>query len=118
MPSSWCQARLNAQARFPQGNAQAKGGSLYQMLHDALQASALERIWREIEQRLEEPEYAEYQGAYLFFSSKNTKSIYKGATLAQAWETFNTQLTHVFDPQFLDEDLVWLGLGKKTICRE
>ena len=118
MPSSWRQARLNAEARFREANTRSKGASLHQMLHYALQPGVLDTIWRDIQQRLEEPEYALYRGAHLFFSSKNTKSVYKGTTLAQMWKSFNTQLVHTFNFQYLDEGRFWLDLGKETVCRE
>ena len=118
MPSSWHQARFNSEARFREARVHNKNISLSQMLHYPLQASVLHLIWQDIQQRLEELEHAIYRGAQLFFSSKNTKSVYKSITLAMMWEKFNTQLSYTFDFQYLDEDRFWLDLGKETVCQE
>ena len=118
MPSSWRQASLNAQARFGETNTRGKGQGAYQRLHYPLQAETLGRIWHEIEQRLQEPEFALYRGAQLFFANKNTKAMYKAGTLARTWARFQAQLDYAFDFEHLDADRLWLDVGKETVCSE
>lgn len=97
MPSSWRQARLNSEARFREAYVQDKDAKLFQMLYYPLQAVELEVIWDDIQHRLKEPEYAIYRGAQIFFSCKNTKSIYKSPTLAKMWQKYKEYLDYTFD---------------------
>jgi hypothetical protein len=89
-----------------------------QILHSPLQAEELELIWEDIQQRLEEPEYAIYRGAQVFFSSKNTKCRYKSRTLARMWEKYKEYLNYTFNLQFLDQEYFWFDLGKETVAQE
>jgi hypothetical protein len=119
MPSSWLQARLNAEARYREANgSRIEGMSILQMLHYPLCSEGLDAIWQNIQHRTMEPEYIAYQGAQLFFSCKNQKGVYKGSTLAQVWNKFYTGLEFAFDFQYINEDQFWLDLGKETMCKE
>lgn len=91
---------------------------LLQLLHHGLPVDILDSIWRDVQVRIQEPEYAPYRGARIFFSSKNTKTVYKGDSLAAMWAKFQVQLNHIFDFQYLNEDHFWLDLGKETVCQE
>jgi hypothetical protein len=117
MPISWQQARLNSEARFQEASAVKDNPiSHQQQLHYPLQREVLSPIWDSIERELKRPRNAIYKGAFLFFSNKNTKSVYKAGTVAKMWEKFEAQMEFNFDSNYFDDERVYIDLGKETIC--
>lgn len=118
IPCSWEQARGKAEAyykeRYTRGDPR-EAPSQARSLHYSLHPDSLAAIWGDVERRLLEPRNQIYQGAQLFFSSKNTKLRFAYKTVSGAWEGFNRTLESTIDLSYCDRNQVWFDLGKEVV---
>jgi hypothetical protein len=118
LPCSWKAAQLQAKARNYETTAIIdKSESRSQRLQYALQPRFLAAIWTEIYQLASQPGNGLFQGAQLYFTSKNTKLLYKGPTISKAWQGLSSSLDSALDFDYIDQNQVWVDLGKETICK-
>jgi hypothetical protein len=83
-----------------------------------VQGHVLGAAWEEITRRCARPEHALFARPRLLFTSKGTKLLYKGETLAAVWGRLEQSLAYGLDPDYFSRAEVWADLGKETACAD
>jgi len=120
-PHSWEHARQKAVAHYKEHSTRIVDEKLLNqalLLHYSLHPQSLAAIWQDVQQQLTEPQNSLYHGAKLFFSSKNTKLRFSYSTLSAMWELFERPLTAALNLDYINQDEVWLDLGKEVAAQE
>ena len=114
LPSSWKQAKEEAQAKHQKHQTEGAAGHQpkQQTLTYPIKPCYLDRIWRGILTKVSESGYEDFYGVEVFFDAKNKKMQQKAHSLPSCLNAFDNYLADTIDTTYVDSDDFYIDIAK------
>lgn len=116
IPGSYQQAKLNALASSTEARLrQTHSYGRMQTIRYTFPANQLNALWESILDKVYEPDFQDFGKPLLLINAKNMKVSTAKPNLAEAFQTFRSDLDRILDWNFLSVHQAWIDIGKEYV---